>query len=229
MGMPMGMIVNGAGQPLPPIGAQPAAGHGPPCHVLCPTCAFLASRAHPDHALPGDRPMTTPQPLTLDVRPHLARGEEPFAAIMAAAEALAPGQALRLLAPFLPVPLFSVMADRGFIAEERALSDGLWEVLFAPVPATTGAGLSPGSALGAAIWPDPVRSLDLAGAAPAEAGQRILAALELLEPGEVLFALLDREPAALFAQLTAGHHEWAGNHSSDGECYRLMIRCGTPT
>lgn len=226
--MPTGTNVNRTGQPPHAMPAGPGTGQGPPGPLPRPTRAFPASRALPETALPGDRPMTTPQPLTLDVRPHLARGEEPFAAIMAAAEALAPGQALRLLAPFRPVPLFSVMADRGLIAEERALPGGLWEVLFAPMPPAAGAGLSAGSALGAVTWPDPTRALDLAGAAPEAAGQRILAALRLLEPGEVLFVLLDREPEALFAQLAAGLHEWAGNYSADGACYRLMIRCGIP-
>ena len=69
--------------------------------------------------------MTHPEPLTLDVRPLLARGEEPFAAIMAAADSLRSGQVLRLLAPFRPVPLFSVMTNRGFTAEEHALPGGL--------------------------------------------------------------------------------------------------------
>ncbi|CAM5218600.1 TusA-related sulfurtransferase OS=Bosea thiooxidans OX=53254 GN=ARD30_06025 PE=4 SV=1 [Bosea thiooxidans] len=52
----------------------------------------------------------------LDVRPMLRAGEEPFQAIMDAVSALAPGQSLRLIAPFRPVPLFSVMANRGFAA-----------------------------------------------------------------------------------------------------------------
>lgn len=170
--------------------------------------------------------MTETQPLTLDVRPHLARGEEPFAAIMSATNALAPGQALRLLVPFRPVPLFAVMANRGFTAEEHALPGGLWEVLFAPAGAEAEPGLAPGSAPGAAGWPEPSRSLDLAGEADAEVGKRILATLRTLAPGEVLFVLLDGEPAALFPQLAIQSHEWAGNYSSTGEFYRLMIRCG---
>lgn len=163
-------------------------------------------------------------PLTLDVRPHLARGEEPFAAIMEATRTLEPGQALRLLAPFRPVPLFAVMANHGFTAEERALPGGLWEVLFAPLGIEAEAGLSAGSALGAAGWPEPACSLDLPGLPGPEAERRILAALQALAPGEVLFAILADEPKPLFVQLAVQHHEWAGNHSAHGDCYRLMIR-----
>ena len=50
--------------------------------------------------------MTQAAPLTLDVRPTLRAGGEPFAQIMQAVASLEPGQALRLLATFEPVPLY---------------------------------------------------------------------------------------------------------------------------
>jgi hypothetical protein len=52
----------------------------------------------------------------LDVRPLLARGEEPFEAIMRAADALAGDEALHLIAPFEPRPLYDVMRRRGCTA-----------------------------------------------------------------------------------------------------------------
>ncbi len=162
----------------------------------------------------------------LDVRPMLAAGEEPFAAIMAAAGALPPGAALRLIAPFRPVPLFQVMARKGFSAEDRQRPDGDWEVLFTPLPPAPEPGLAPGSALEAMLWPDPTRSLDLTGLSPPEPMVRILTALEAMAPGEVLFALLDREPLLLFPELATRGHEWAGNHAPDGTRYRLLARRG---
>ena len=82
----------------------------------------------------------------LDVRPLLRAGEEPFQAIMGAVGALAPGESLRLIAPFRPVPLFSVMANRGFSASDRPLDGGDWEVLFSPVAGMQAeAGLATGS------------------------------------------------------------------------------------
>ena len=170
--------------------------------------------------------MTHPEPLTLDVRPLLARGEEPFAAIMAAADSLRSGQVLRLLAPFRPVPLFSVMTNRGFTAEEHALPGGLWEVLFARAGDPAEEGLSAGSSPGAAGWPEPARAVDLGGMPAQQAEQRMLASLGVMLPGEVLFVLLDAEPVALFPQLAIQGHEWAGNFAGDGSCYRLMIRRG---
>ena len=70
--------------------------------------------------------------IDVDVRPILRAGGEPFSVIMSALERLEPGQGLRLYAPFKPVPLFAVMADKGFAHSEQALDAGEWEVLFTP-------------------------------------------------------------------------------------------------
>jgi hypothetical protein len=51
---------------------------------------------------------------TLDVRPILARGLEPFAEIRAAVEALQPDEGLSVVAPFLPSPLIEKLGSQGF-------------------------------------------------------------------------------------------------------------------
>lgn len=175
---------------------------------------------------PSD-PRSAPAIRELDVRPLLARGEEPFAAIMGAADGLAPGERLRLIAPFRPVPLFNVMANRGFSAADRQLPDGGWEVVFTPAAeAAPEPGLAPGSAAGAVLWPEPAESLDLTGMMPPEPMVVILETVERMATGEVLFAVLDREPMFLFPELASRGHEWAGNFSADGSAYRLLIRRG---
>lgn len=185
----------------------------------------------------------------LDVRPILARGQEPFGPITETVRALPPGTCLRLIAPFRPTPLFSVMARMGFVADPRQRPDGVWEVLFSPLPQPDPAqpdpaqsdpaqpdltepvpaelGLTAGSAPEAMFWPDPLHSLDLTGRPPPLASARILSMLARMQAGRVLFALLDAEPGELIPDLAGRGHEWAGNHSADRSCYRLMIRCGT--
>ncbi len=176
------------------------------------------------------RPSMTPSPDSirdLDVRPMLAAGEEPFGAIMAAVDSLEPGESLRLIAPFRPAPLFSVMANRGYAATDRALPDGGWEVIFAPLAERLPEeGFAPGTATDAGAWPDPAESLDLLGLMPPEPMVRILETLETMAAGRVLFALLDREPMFLFPELAMRGHEWAGNFSPDGAAYRLLVRRG---
>lgn len=164
-------------------------------------------------------------PYELDVRPLLRSGSDPFQAIMNAVDNLAPGQALKLIASFRPVPLFSVMAGRGFAHQDRPLDNGDWEVLFTPEGEVDEVRLSTGETdLGA--WPDPSRQLDLTELDPPEPMVRILATAEKMAAGEVLFALLAREPLFLYPELAKRGHTWAGNFDASGETYRILIRIG---
>lgn len=67
---------------------------------------------------------------TLDVRPTLAAGGEPFAEIMEAAARVAPGDALVVYAPFEPVPLEGVLGEQGFTHVADELEGGDWRVTF---------------------------------------------------------------------------------------------------
>jgi uncharacterized protein (DUF2249 family) len=69
---------------------------------------------------------------TVDARPILDRGEEPFGPIMAAVDALEPGEELVVIAPFEPVPLEGVLAGQGFTFEAVPLESGDWRVTFRP-------------------------------------------------------------------------------------------------
>jgi uncharacterized protein (DUF2249 family) len=67
---------------------------------------------------------------TVDARPILARGEEPFGTIMAAVDALEAGEDLVVLTPFEPVPLEGVLGGQGFTFEAVTLESGDWRVTF---------------------------------------------------------------------------------------------------
>lgn len=164
-------------------------------------------------------------PKVLDVRPILRSGGEPFQAIMQAVQDLRPGQGLRLLATFRPQPLFRVMEGRGFDHAARKIEGGDWEVLFTPQPDAARVETSVDADRPEA-WPDPSDHLDLTDLDPPEPMVRILAAAEALEPGEVLFAVLSREPLFLFPELTKRGHQWAGNFDETGSAYRILVRVG---
>lgn len=68
--------------------------------------------------------------VTLDVRPLLARGEDPFATIRAKVDRLAAGQRLTIIAPFLPAPLIEVLQSEGFSFAVQHRTDGGWSVDF---------------------------------------------------------------------------------------------------
>jgi hypothetical protein len=65
---------------------------------------------------------------TMDVRPVLARGDEPFPLIRAGVEALLPGCGLRVVAPFMPAPLVEVLRSEGLSTAIERRTDGGWEV-----------------------------------------------------------------------------------------------------
>jgi len=67
---------------------------------------------------------------TLDVRPLLAEGNEPFALIRTRVDALTPGHGLTVIAPFLPAPLIELLKSEGFESSMERRADGSWAVDF---------------------------------------------------------------------------------------------------
>lgn len=66
----------------------------------------------------------------LDVRPLLARGEEPYSVIRARVDSLKPGEGILLLAPFLPSPLIEKLGSEGFESRCERGVGGEWIVYF---------------------------------------------------------------------------------------------------
>lgn len=159
----------------------------------------------------------------LDVRPILADGGEPFQAIMAAVEGLAPGQGLTLLAPFRPQPLFTVMERKGFLHQVCELDGGDFEVKFMPRATEV---LASEDVAEEDEWSEPIRSFDFSDLEPPQPMVRILSELETMAHGEVLFAVLAREPLFLFPELTKRGHKWAGNYDKSGSAFRIMVKRG---
>ena len=159
----------------------------------------------------------------LDVRPILATGGEPFQAIMAAVESLAPGQGLTLLAPFKPQPLFTVMERKGFVHQVTELDGGDFEVRFLPRATEV---LASEDVEDGDEWPEPVRAFDFSDLDPPQPMVRILSELETMSPGEVMFAVLAREPLFLFPELSKRGHKWAGNYDEVGTAFRIMVKRG---
>jgi len=67
---------------------------------------------------------------TLDVRPILAKGVEPFSRIRESVDALAPDEGLSVIAPFLPSPLIEKLGSEGFQSRVERQIGGGWAVHF---------------------------------------------------------------------------------------------------
>lgn len=167
------------------------------------------------------------QTLELDVRPILRQGGEPFELIMRTLSSLAPSQGLRLLATFEPVPLFSVLARKGYTHRSRQLGEDDWEVVFTPGAAGKAEDAPLVSASNSDGWPAPKTRLDVRDLDPPEPMVRILAAVAAMQPSDVLAATLDREPVFLFPELKKRGHQWQGGFEADGSTYALQVRVGT--
>lgn len=119
-----------------------------------------------------NEPSSDPRVHELDVRPLLAAGQGPIGAILQAVHALPAGGALRLIAPFEPVPLYAKLGDAGFDHAVRVRDDGAYEVTFSPREPRR---------------PDPIL-LDLRGLEPPQPMMRVLEELEVLPAGGVILA-----------------------------------------
>ena len=67
---------------------------------------------------------------TLDVRPIIASGVEPFSKIRAAVDALQPDEGLSVVAPFLPSPLIEKLGSEGFQSRVERQNGRSWVTHF---------------------------------------------------------------------------------------------------
>jgi uncharacterized protein (DUF2249 family) len=144
--------------------------------------------------------------LELDVREDLRNGREPFSRIMASCGALPAGAALRLRAIFEPVPLYAVMAKKGFTHHTEQHGSEDWSVWFYPSaavdPAERGGAPAEAPVIAAGQAEDgSVVVLDVRGLEPPEPMVRTLAALEDLPHGCTLVQVNERVPQFLLPQL----------------------------
>ncbi len=66
----------------------------------------------------------------LDIRPLVARGEEPFPAIQAIVARLGPADEMVIISPFLPAPLIERMQSAGYEISPELQGDGSWSTRF---------------------------------------------------------------------------------------------------
>lgn len=131
--------------------------------------------------------MSPSDALVLDVRPLLREGVEPLPAIIEAKSRLAPGQSLRLLAPFDPKPLYGIFEADDFSTQTRKIDESLWEICFSPGEADTSATL---------------HQIDLRGKHANERLRQSLDAVSCLERGQSLELHTSDRPEDLLKTLS---------------------------
>jgi uncharacterized protein (DUF2249 family) len=137
----------------------------------------------------------------VDVREDLRAGREPFSRIMAALQDVPRGGALALRAIFEPVPLYAVLAKRGFTHCTEQLAADDWRVWFYPEGTRPRAGRLADRQEPAPEADPAVVVLDVRDLEPPEPLVRTLAALEELPPGGTLVQINARVPRFLLPRL----------------------------
>ena len=175
--------------------------------ALFGTDAALAASAPPRRPEASTIPRAAARPaalsvVELDVRDDLRQGREPFSRIQAAVSALDDDQALRLRTTFEPVPLFAVLAKRGFNHESRQDAFDDWSAWFwraspeeVQIPRLAALARDDGERREHEVW------LDVRGLEPPQPMLRTLAALETLPEGHELVQINARVPQLLLPVL----------------------------
>jgi hypothetical protein len=176
---------------------------------------------------PADR--TT---VELDLRDDMRAGREPFSRIMTAVRELPDDRALRLRTIFEPVPLFAVLAKRGFLYESRQDAPDDWSVWFwrgvTANDAADGAEAAPQSPQSPRIEEAPgerTHWLDVRGLEPPQPMLRTLAALETLADGHELVQVNVRVPQLLLPVLAERGYAFAMDES---HADRVLVRIWRP-
>jgi uncharacterized protein (DUF2249 family) len=164
--------------------------------------------------------------VTLDVREDLRNGREPFSKVMGAAAQLQPEEKLRLIAPFEPTPLFSVLGNQGFSHESKQIPTGDWEILFTRRSGATAVFVPPTRPPCSAVKTESTKIIDVdaRGLEPPQPMVKILEALAVLPAGAELRAHTERKPMHLYAQLEERGFAGVTEEQNDGS-FITKIRC----
>jgi len=138
----------------------------------------------------------------LDVRPILAAGGEPFAAIMEAAARVFEGGVLVLDAPFDPAPLRRVLADKGFDEHVIRLGAQHWRLYFRRRPTGTASDEVATDVDGARFWQEGgAVHIDVRGLAPPLPLRSIVRLIDSTPAPDAVIVHHEREPLFLYAEL----------------------------
>ncbi|HYH23569.1 MAG TPA: DUF2249 domain-containing protein [Azospirillum sp.] len=209
-----------AGTPVERLIALAEGGAGPaPAPSPAPPPAASAAPAHDWFAQAEENCGAR-----LDVRPLLAQGQDPFAAVMTSATQVPPGAFFILDAPFDPAPLRRVLAGKGFMSVGRELAPGHWRICLkregggAEAHAPAAAVRMPGE-----TWREGgALHIEVRGLAPPGP---MTAVIRLIEQGEAgpIVVHHDRDPMLLYPELEERDWECVDKHTDGGEV-RLTLR-----
>ena len=152
----------------------------------------------------------------LDVRPMIARGEEPLRRLLELAAGIAVGEAFIVEAPFDPAPLRRMLTHKGFEDHAEQLSDDHWRVYFRRVASAAEAAAKGKKT--ARVWSEAEEwHIDVRGLEPPEPMHAIISLIETPAISGPVIVHHEREPVYLYPELAERGWRWALIAGEPGE------------
>jgi uncharacterized protein (DUF2249 family) len=168
--------------------------------------------------------------VVLDVRPMISSGSDPLKIILQTVRGLRHDQALHLINSFEPIPLYSVLGDRGFEHLTRNVQ-GVWHMWFFKRGGgesvrtgrhNTGEKVQQDNR-GGDLEEERIIELDVRGLAPPEPMMRILEKLSEVDDQTILLVHHHREPMLLYEKLQQRGYQ-AVTEKMGEDYYKVVIR-----
>lgn len=166
----------------------------------------------------------------IDVRPMLARGDDPLARVLPAADALAAGGSLCIEAPFDPVPLRRILAAKGFSSHARCIGLGHWRVVVrrdgrGALTGDAGDGTRCDGDAGTPVWHvGEAVHIDVRGLAPPQPMLAILRLIHTLDRPREVIVHHERMPRFLIPELAEMGWSLERIAGQDGEVRLRLTR-----
>ncbi len=167
--------------------------------------------------------------IELDVRTEIESGKDPLNLIMKAVKPLQPGQVLKLINSFEPVPLILLLEKQGFETYTETINDNLVHTFFhknqriqIKEADTSKAGEGWDEML--QRFTDKMETVDVRHLEMPLPMLTILDALDKLPEEKALYVIHKRIPVFLLPELTERKFEYRIKEVGDGEVYLLIFR-----
>ncbi len=174
--------------------------------------------------------LTKKQIVELDVRPLITSGTDPLNIITQKVKTIEPGQVLKIINIFEPVPLMRLLEKQGFVVYADVVNENLVETYFYKQTPAAGnvAAVEKDATKG---WDeifknfvDKTQTIDVSAMDMPLPMITILEALDKLPADEALFVYHKRIPVFLLPELTEKKFDYRIKEISDGEVQMLIFK-----
>lgn len=173
--------------------------------------------------------LKTADVVELDVRTEIESGKDPLNLILKAVKQLQPGQVLKLINSFEPVPLMLLLEKQGFESYAETINDNLVHTFFHQKQATEIKEVDTSKA--GEGWDemlqrfsDKMETIDVRHLEMPLPMLTILDALDKLPEEKALYVIHKRIPVFLLPELTERKFDYRIKEVGDGEVYLLIFR-----